>query len=74
MDPILTEPTSIHELGIERRADEDVIVDAWRVEQLRRLGLSRLLAVALAAEVDWHELADLLGRGCPLDLAVEIVC
>jgi hypothetical protein len=74
MDPISIEPTSIPELGIERRADEDVIVDAWRVEQLRRLGLSRLLAVALAAEVDWHELADLLGRGCPLDLALEIVC
>jgi hypothetical protein len=30
--------------------------------------------MALAAEVDWHELADLLGRGCPLDLALEIVC
>jgi hypothetical protein len=74
MDPISTEPTSIPELGIERGADADVIVDAWRVEQLRRLGLSRLLAVALAAEVDWHELADLLGRGCPLDLALEIVC
>jgi hypothetical protein len=62
MDPISTEPTSIHEPGIERRADEDVIVDA-RVNQLQRLGLPRLLAVALAAEVDWHELMDLLGRG-----------
>jgi hypothetical protein len=74
MDPISTEPTSISELGSEGRVGEDVIVDAWRVEQLRRLGLSRLLAVALAADIDWHELADLLGRGCPLDLALEIVC
>jgi hypothetical protein len=74
MDPISTEPTSIPELGSEGSAGEDLIVDAWRVEQLRRLGLSRLLAMALAAEVDWHELADLLGRGCPLDLALEIAC
>jgi hypothetical protein len=74
MDQISTEPTSIPELKSERRAGEDIIVHAWRVEQLRRLGLSRLLAMALAAEVDWHELGDLLGRGCPLDLALEIVC
>jgi hypothetical protein len=74
MDQISTEPTSIPELWSKGSAGEDLIVDAWRVEQLRRLGLSRLLAMALAAEVDWHELADLLGRGCPLDLALEIVC
>jgi hypothetical protein len=62
MDPTSTGPTSIHEPGIERRADEDVMADA-RVKQLQRLGLPRLLAVALAAEVDWLELMHLLGRG-----------
>jgi hypothetical protein len=52
--------------------DDDALIHAWHVEQLQRLGLSRLLAVKFAGLVDWHELADLVGRGCPPELALEI--
>jgi len=37
------------------------------------LGLPRALADAFANLVDWHELAGLVGRGCPPMLALEIV-
>jgi ribose 1,5-bisphosphokinase PhnN len=73
MDPISTEPISFDDIEFDRHANEDVLVLRWRAEQLRRFGLPSLLALALAPEVDWHELADLHRRGCPLDLALEIV-
>jgi hypothetical protein len=67
MEPILT-PTE--ELGDD--SDEELI-HAWRTEQLRRLGLHALVAEAFADVVDWHALAELVGRGCPPELALEIV-
>ena len=48
-------------------------VRAWRAEQLRRLGLPFILADAFADEVDWHAVAALMERGCPLGLAFQIV-
>ena len=48
-------------------------VRLWRTEQPYRLGLPRILAYAFAESVDWHELAALVDRGCPLALALEIV-
>ena len=48
-------------------------VRAWRVEQLRRLGLPRFIADMFADLVDWHALAELVERGCPVGLALEIV-
>ena len=45
---------------------------AWRVEQLAKLGLSTVIADAVASLVDWHELASLVQKGCPLELALEI--
>jgi len=48
-------------------------VQAWRVSQLVRLGLARLVAEAVADKVDWHDVADLVHRGCPAALAVTIV-
>jgi len=48
-------------------------VHAWRVAQLCRLGLARLVADAVADRVDWHDVADLVRRGCPARLAVAIV-
>ena len=56
---------------IERESDE-VLVYAWRVEQLAKLGISTVIAGAVANAVDWHEVARLVHRGCPPDLALEI--
>ena len=46
---------------------------AWRVERLAGLGLSKLVAAAVAPLVDWHEIARLVERGCSPELALEIV-
>jgi hypothetical protein len=52
---------------------EALRVRAWRAEQLRRLGLPQRLADTFADVVDWHALAGLVERGCPPELALEIV-
>ena len=52
---------------------EELLVHAWRAEQLQRLGLHRVLAEAFADLVDWHALAELVAQGCPPELALEIV-
>ena len=52
---------------------EDTCVYAWRVEQLSGLGLSDLVASAVAPLVDWHEIARLVERGCSPELALEII-
>jgi hypothetical protein len=57
---------------LEEGAGEEMLIHAWRTEQLERLGLPRVLAERLAERVDWHELANLIGRGCTLELALEI--
>jgi hypothetical protein len=54
-------------------SEEDALVYAWRVEQLSGLGLSHLIASAVASFIDWHEIARLVERGCSLELALEIV-
>ena len=54
-------------------SDEDARVYAWRVERLSYLGLSNLVASAVAPLVDWHEIARLVERGCSPVLALEIV-
>ena len=59
--------------ALGRREGDEAGVRAWRAEQLGRLGLSWILAETLADHVDWHSLADLLERGCPLGLALEII-
>ncbi len=53
--------------------DEDVLVHQWRAGQLERLGLARSVADAIADHIDWHEIAALVERGCPPQLALEIV-
>jgi hypothetical protein len=52
---------------------EESEVHAWRVSQLTRLGLAWPTAEAVADQVDWHEVAELVRRGCPAALAVTIV-
>jgi hypothetical protein len=60
--------------GVEiEESAEDACVYAWRVEQLSGLGLSNLVASAVAPFVDWHEIARLVERGCSPELALEIV-
>ena len=46
---------------------------AWRREQLLALGASGSMANAYAELVDWHDVSSLVERGCPPDLALEIV-
>jgi hypothetical protein len=58
---------------LAQEIDEDILVTAWRAEQLWRLGLSRVLAETFADLVDWHALAQLVESGCPPLLALEIV-
>ena len=54
-------------------SEEDARVYAWRVEQLSVLGLSHLVASAVATFIDWHDISRLVERGCPPELALEIV-
>jgi hypothetical protein len=54
-------------------ADVQFLVNAWRVKQLQRVGLLRILAEAVADLVDWHVLAKLIAHGCTPELAFEIV-
>jgi hypothetical protein len=62
------------EIEVEaEESEEDARIYAWRVEQLSELGLSHLIASAVASFVDWHEIAALVERGCSPELALEIV-
>ena len=69
------ESVEVDELdGVEiQESDEDAQVYAWRVERLSDVGLSNLVASAVAPLVDWHEIARLVERGCSPELALEIV-
>jgi hypothetical protein len=55
------------------RTEEEQQVHEWRAEQLEILGLSRIVAETFASKVDWHEVADLVRRGCTAELALEIL-
>ena len=57
---------------VEDTSDEELLIHAWRVEQLQRLGLRHILAEAFADFVDWHEIAELIAGGCTPELALEI--
>jgi 16S rRNA G527 N7-methylase RsmG len=54
-------------------SDEDVAIHEWRAERLAHLGISTIVAQAVASFVDWHEVARLVERGCAPELALEIV-
>jgi hypothetical protein len=53
--------------------DDDRSVHNWRVSQLARLGISRPVAETCADRVDWHQVARLVQRGCPPQLALRII-
>jgi hypothetical protein len=48
-------------------------VHQWRVARLTRLGIPWPVAEAAAGYVDWHQMAALVQRGCPLWLALRIL-
>jgi hypothetical protein len=55
------------------RTDEEQLVYEWQTEQLERLGVSETMAYAYASQVDWHQVAHLVERGCPPELALDII-
>jgi hypothetical protein len=57
----------------ERVGQGESLVHEWRVFQLKRLGVSGLLAEIYADSIDWHQVARLVQRGCPPQLALRIV-
>jgi hypothetical protein len=54
------------------KESEEARVRAWRAEQLGNLGISSVIADAAASIVDWHEVASLVQKGCPPELAIDI--
>jgi hypothetical protein len=48
-------------------------VHEWRVARLARLGVPWAVADAAAGQVDWHQMAALVQRGCPPWLALRIL-
>jgi hypothetical protein len=52
---------------------DDRLVREWRVGRLTALGVPWPLARVAADHVDWHQVATLVGRGCPPRLALRIV-
>ena len=63
-----TDITLIDQTEIER-------IERWRTEELERAGYEPRAAGRLAVrhDVDLHTAVDLLKRGCPLDLALQIL-
>jgi hypothetical protein len=57
------------------RPDAAAAVTRWRVERLLHAGFNgeAALVLALDREVDLHEAVTLLERGCPHDLALQII-
>jgi len=64
----LTLPPGRHET-VEKQDS----VHAWRVARLARLGIPWPVAEAAAGQVDWHQMAALVQRGCPSWLALRIL-
>jgi hypothetical protein len=57
------------------RETEQERVEAWRAEELERAGYGRRAAARLATrrDIDLHLAVELLRRGCPPELALEIL-
>ena len=52
---------------------EELLVHNWRVDRLTQLGVPGSLAEVYADRLDWHQVARLVQRGCPPELALRIV-
>jgi hypothetical protein len=64
--------SSLARPGHEAIDDHDAVHE-WRVWQLTRLGIPWSLAQTVTDQVDWHQVARLVQRGCPPRLALSIV-
>ena len=64
---------SVNAVPGESLEQESEKVHNWRVDRLTGLGVARPVAEDVADRLDWHEVAKLVGRGCPAWLAVAIV-
>lgn len=55
--------------------EEADLIEAWRVEALERAGYlpSEAAEIAVRHDIDLHVAVDLLARGCPSDLALQIL-
>ncbi len=55
--------------------DEVDLIEAWRAEALERAGYGSDAAAEIAArqDIDLHQAAGLLERGCPAALALRIL-
>jgi hypothetical protein len=60
-------------VGDDVIGQDDSSVHGWRVARLTRLGVPVTLAEPYADQIDWHEIAALVRRGCPPLLALRIV-
>lgn len=60
-------------IGDDVIGHDDSSVHDWRVAQLTRLGVPGTLADIYADQIDWHQIARLVRRGCPPTLALRIV-
>jgi hypothetical protein len=61
---------------LQERPDVEIeIVEQWRAQSLLRAGYDPEAAVVLAAshEIDLHYAMSLVERGCPVDLALQIL-
>jgi hypothetical protein len=58
--------------GHEVIEGDTMLVHDWRVSRLIRLGVPEPMAQVYADRLDWHQVARLVQRGCPLRLALRI--
>mgnify|MGYP000011746626 CR=1 FL=1 len=57
-----------------RPTDDEEILLSWEEEQLRALGFNEFQARALsAAGISWHDAERLIRRGCPPELALDLL-
>ena len=65
MEPTISGHEAVHH--------DDLLVHNWRVSRLRHQGVPGPLAEIYADQLDWHQVAQLVQRGCPPGLALRIV-
>lgn len=53
--------------------EEAIQVELWNIHNFERLGFDRLESIdALSNHIDWHDVENLMNKGCPKDTATKI--